>query len=216
MFRQKLTYSNVVSSLCLFLLVAGGGAYAAGKLKANSVGTKQIKKDAVNGSKVADGSLSGADIGGPVNHAATADQLAGSPPSAFVPSSAVKRFDFAPTGCSSGEPQCSADIISFEGLVVRASCTGSGAGDFRLTVAAAPAGVNLSLEGVNVATPFAADFVPSLNQIVFEMQTMAGSRVGGGTMVIRSAAHTQTIVFGGKLSYSGVSDCHAFGTVLSA
>jgi hypothetical protein len=79
--RGKLTYANVVSSLCLFLLLGGGAAVAAG-LGKNSVGTKQLKKSsvtrvkvkngaitetkiakgAVTASKIADGSLTGAQI----------------------------------------------------------------------------------------------------------------------------------------------------------
>jgi hypothetical protein len=35
--RQKLTYANVMSTLCFFLLL-GGGAYAATQLPKNSVG----------------------------------------------------------------------------------------------------------------------------------------------------------------------------------
>jgi hypothetical protein len=54
--NSKLTYANVVSTLCLFLLL-GGGAYAALKLPKNSVGAKQIKKNAVNSAKVKNGSL---------------------------------------------------------------------------------------------------------------------------------------------------------------
>jgi hypothetical protein len=83
--RGRLTYANVISSLCLFLLLGGGAAYAASQLGKNSVGKKQlkanavttakikknavtaakIKNGAVNGEKVADGSLTGADINGP-------------------------------------------------------------------------------------------------------------------------------------------------------
>lgn len=61
--RKRLTYSNVVSTICLFV-VLGGGAYAAGAihLPKNSVGNKQLKKNAVTGDKVKDGSLSGVDI----------------------------------------------------------------------------------------------------------------------------------------------------------
>ena len=44
--RARLTYANVVSTLCLFVLL-GGGAYAATKLKRNSVGSKQLKSQAV-------------------------------------------------------------------------------------------------------------------------------------------------------------------------
>jgi hypothetical protein len=80
--RDQLTYSNVMSTLCFFLLLSGGVAYAAGHLGKNSVGTKQLKRNsvtaaklrknsvgtvkikdgAVNGSKVQDGSLTGTDI----------------------------------------------------------------------------------------------------------------------------------------------------------
>lgn len=51
--RGKLTYSNVTSTLCLVLLVGGGTAYAASEmLPKNSVGTKQIQKEAVTPSKL--------------------------------------------------------------------------------------------------------------------------------------------------------------------
>jgi hypothetical protein len=51
--RGKLTYANVISTLCLVLLVGGGTAYAASEmLPTNSVGTKQIKKEAVTPAKL--------------------------------------------------------------------------------------------------------------------------------------------------------------------
>jgi hypothetical protein len=51
--RAKLTYSNVVSTLCLILLVGGGTAYAAIQMvPKNSVGPKQIRKEAVTPSKL--------------------------------------------------------------------------------------------------------------------------------------------------------------------
>ncbi|MBS1845598.1 MAG: collagen-like protein [Actinobacteria bacterium] len=43
----KLTYSNVVATLCLVLLVGGGTAFAATQLEKESVGTRQLKKEAV-------------------------------------------------------------------------------------------------------------------------------------------------------------------------
>jgi hypothetical protein len=49
--RGRLTYANVVATICLFI-VLGGGAYAATQLPANSVGTKQIKDRAVTGEKL--------------------------------------------------------------------------------------------------------------------------------------------------------------------
>jgi hypothetical protein len=64
--RERLTYANVVSTLCLFILL-GGAAYAATQLPKNSVGSKQlipgavkasdITNNAVNSAKVAQGSL---------------------------------------------------------------------------------------------------------------------------------------------------------------
>jgi Collagen triple helix repeat (20 copies) len=45
--RGKLTYCNVIATLCLFLLVGGGTAFAAGQLEKESVGTRQLKKEAV-------------------------------------------------------------------------------------------------------------------------------------------------------------------------
>src|SRR5919202_4430699 len=51
----------VVAVLALFVAMGGAG-YAAFKLPKNSVGSKQIKKNAVNSSKVANGSLRAADF----------------------------------------------------------------------------------------------------------------------------------------------------------
>jgi hypothetical protein len=51
--RSKLTYSNVISTLALFLVLAGGTAFAATQmLPKNSVGPKQLKKGAVTPAKL--------------------------------------------------------------------------------------------------------------------------------------------------------------------
>jgi hypothetical protein len=52
--RRHLTYANVVSTLCLFILL-GGSAYAAKQvvLPRNSVGTKQLRKHAITKTKLA-------------------------------------------------------------------------------------------------------------------------------------------------------------------
>jgi hypothetical protein len=56
--RGKLTYSNVVATLALFLVLAGGSAFAAKQiLPKNSVGTKQIKNGAVAAAKLKKGSV---------------------------------------------------------------------------------------------------------------------------------------------------------------
>jgi hypothetical protein len=49
--RTKLTFANVVASLALFVAL-GGGAYAATQLPKNSVGTAQIKNEAVTPAKL--------------------------------------------------------------------------------------------------------------------------------------------------------------------
>lgn len=51
--RGKLTYANVISTLCLMLVVGGGSAYATSKLlPRNSVGPRQLKKGAVTPAKL--------------------------------------------------------------------------------------------------------------------------------------------------------------------
>jgi Collagen triple helix repeat (20 copies) len=50
--RQRLTYANVIATLSLFL-VLGGGAYAATQLPRNSVGTGQLRAEAVTAGKIA-------------------------------------------------------------------------------------------------------------------------------------------------------------------
>jgi hypothetical protein len=60
-----------MATIAVFVAL-GGVSYAALKLPKNSVGTKQLKPNAVSGSKVADGSLSAADFGGPVDSATSA------------------------------------------------------------------------------------------------------------------------------------------------
>ena len=70
--RRHLTYANVISTVCLFLVLGGGAAFAANKLAKSSVGTEQLKGEAVtkgkmapnsvNSKKVVNGSLTGEDI----------------------------------------------------------------------------------------------------------------------------------------------------------
>lgn len=61
--RGKLSYANVISTLCLVLLLGGGTAYAASQLEKESVGTRQLKKGSVTPtklSKAAKSTLTGA------------------------------------------------------------------------------------------------------------------------------------------------------------
>jgi Collagen triple helix repeat (20 copies) len=59
--RRRLSYANVVSSLALFIAL-GGVSWAAATLPANSVGTRQLKDNAVTAEKVANRSLRAEDF----------------------------------------------------------------------------------------------------------------------------------------------------------
>jgi hypothetical protein len=58
---SKLTYSNVMATVGVFIAL-GGTSYAVAQLPKNSVGSKQIRANAVTGKKVKDGSLTTADF----------------------------------------------------------------------------------------------------------------------------------------------------------
>jgi hypothetical protein len=59
--RRRLTFANVVSCIALFVAL-GGAAFAAGKLGKNTVGTKQIKNQAVTAAKIKKGTITGTNI----------------------------------------------------------------------------------------------------------------------------------------------------------
>jgi hypothetical protein len=121
--RPKLTYSNVMVTALAFI-VLGGGAYAATRLARNSVGTKQLKPNAVTGAKVKNRSLTGADLTGPVadaGHAVNADQLGGQPASAFYPAGNVNRLQFDKRNCTS---ECDSQLLDVGNgdLTITARC----------------------------------------------------------------------------------------------
>jgi len=60
--RPRLSYANVVSTLCLFLLLGGGASYAASHLGKNSVGSKQLKKNAVTEAKIKNEAITAAKV----------------------------------------------------------------------------------------------------------------------------------------------------------
>jgi hypothetical protein len=61
-FVPRLTYANVVATLALVIAVGGASAFAASKLPKNSVGTKQIKKEAITAVKIKNGAVTGAKV----------------------------------------------------------------------------------------------------------------------------------------------------------
>ena len=59
--RARLTYANVTATLALFLAL-GGVSWAAIDLPARSVGTRELKNNAVKSNKIADGAVRRADL----------------------------------------------------------------------------------------------------------------------------------------------------------
>jgi hypothetical protein len=59
--RSRLSFANVMSIIAVFVALGGTG-YAAATLPKNSVGTRQIKSNAVTSAKVKNGSLKSADF----------------------------------------------------------------------------------------------------------------------------------------------------------
>jgi hypothetical protein len=81
---SKITYANVVATLALFLVLAGGSAFAAKHMLAqNSVGTKQIKNSAITGAKIKNGAITGAKLApGSIGGASVNASALGTVPSA--------------------------------------------------------------------------------------------------------------------------------------
>lgn len=73
--RGRLTYANVISTLCLFLVLGGSAAFAATQLPKNSVGPKQLKKNAVGSAKIKNGAVNAGKLAAnAVTAAALADE----------------------------------------------------------------------------------------------------------------------------------------------
>lgn len=70
--RRHVSFANVVSLLALFVALGGVG-YAAATLPKNSVGTAQLKSNAVTGTKVKNGSLTATDLSASARKALTGE-----------------------------------------------------------------------------------------------------------------------------------------------
>ncbi|MGA8745981.1 MAG: hypothetical protein WB507_08960 [Solirubrobacterales bacterium] len=60
--RSNLTYANVIATLALFIAIGGASAFAASSLAKNTVGTKQIKNQAVTAAKIKKGTITGSQV----------------------------------------------------------------------------------------------------------------------------------------------------------
>jgi hypothetical protein len=235
--RPHLSYSNVVSTICLFILL-GGGAYAAVKLPKNSVGTKQLKRNAVTGVKVADGALTSADIKGPVDnateaahaanadqaanagHAATADQatnagqLGGASASSFFPSEKVKRLDVeaAVTTGSHDFP-----LLTIGPLTLEMACNKGGSLTIGITAISSAPGATV-YAGFESSTPVSFGQIFPLTggeASVFVRTDAATGEAGSGQLVYRDANTSIAIPFGYFVS-DLFSECRISGVALQS
>jgi hypothetical protein len=72
--RERFSYANVMASLAMFVALGGVG-YAAANLPRDSVGSKQIKEDAVKASEQAPNSVDGANV---IDESLSGDDIADS------------------------------------------------------------------------------------------------------------------------------------------
>jgi hypothetical protein len=185
--RGKLTYSNVISTLCLLLLLGGGTAYAATHLPKNSVGAAQLKKGAVIPTKLSAGAkmaLTGAQgpVGLPGPKGDRGDRGEKGDQGARGPSNAVTKFDPAavawsttPTTIESVDLDAGSWVVSATGQAVNHEGSAEGA-ECRLIVGGAP--VDASGELFLAAFP-----QPGAKQAV--------SLIGGATVAAGAAAVLQ-------------------------
>ena len=98
---RSCSYANAMATVAVFVSL-GGGAYAAGALPFASVGTAQLKHDAVTSSRVKDGTLRAADFTGGLRAGprgrAGADGAAGAPGAQGATGAAGARGPAGPTG----------------------------------------------------------------------------------------------------------------------
>jgi len=90
--KERLTFSNAIACLALFIAL-GGAAYAATQLPKNSVGAKQLKKSAVTSVKVKDHSLRATDFAGQLPAGPQGDRGATGEPGKRGPSDAYYAFN---------------------------------------------------------------------------------------------------------------------------
>lgn len=114
--RQRLTYANVMSSLAVFLVLGGATAFAATKiganqLKANSVKTGKIVKEAVTTSKLKNNAVNTAKIADD----AVTGQKANESTFGQVPSAKTAETANFATTAGSAVPRAYARVINAEG-----------------------------------------------------------------------------------------------------
>jgi hypothetical protein len=242
--RGKLTYANVISTLCLFLLLGGGAAFAASHLGKNSVGTKQLKKNSVTASKIKNGAVTGAKIkdgtipgskveNGTLTGAQIEASTLGKVPSAARADSAdsagngAQRIDFsgprtdpAPAGPTSPAVH---QLLNLGGLTLSASCINAGAEGARVYVTFGSS-VNgpLTWNFIRFLNPGFESIVngtelgPTANPSYPVADLTGGDRFLNGQWIFRSATRTITVALHVGAGDFELNQCEVQGTALVA
>jgi hypothetical protein len=112
--RANFTYANVISTVALFLVLAGGTAFAADQLAKNSIGAKQLKPGAVTAAKIKAGAVTPSALSAPAKSSLTGPQGPQGPQGAAGP-----KGDSGPKG-DPGSAKAWAEV-DFNGTVLRSS-----------------------------------------------------------------------------------------------
>lgn len=151
--RAALTYSNIVSTLCLLLVLGGGTAYAAATIGSDdiiddSVRSVDLQNNDVRGVDVANNSLGGLDVDeselGKVPSARNADFLDGRNSSEFAPARDLTVTPPVPVSDPDGDDFVTYGLLYHrQGVTVRGACFNNAGG---LGSDSATIGVNLEPE----------------------------------------------------------------------
>jgi hypothetical protein len=202
----RLTYANVVSTLCLFLIL-GGGALAASRLARNSVGSRQLRKEAVGTTKIRNEAVTAAKIRrGTIDASRIALGTLGTVPSAQSAATAghATRADHA----------TSADTASSAGDAQ--SLGGAPPSAYLDRVAQAASGISIHLTGgaVGEATPG--------GPLAITVPVGVGYLVADGAASFADAASTNTnielwVALDEPCATHGPGwDSHSYGTLVSS
>lgn len=150
--RPRLTYANVIATLALFLAVSGGAAYAASQLGKNTVGTTQLKRNAVTGVKVKDRSLLASDF--KAGELPVGERGAQGVPGAPGATDVVVRYG------SEGKPKNNEEDLSIARCLPGETVTGGGfdfldpaPGNFEYTLLTNRPSIDATVEGVAAFPP---------------------------------------------------------------
>jgi hypothetical protein len=223
--RPKLTYANVVSTICLFLLLGGGAAYAASHLGKNSVGAKQLKKNAVTTKKIKNGAVTAAKLKpGTIPTTVPSSDHATSADSATVAGNGAQRIDFHSAGIDSApsnpfETPAAHQIFSSDGLTIRASCISGEKARLYVTISASEGNafwgytkyLNPGYESKNVGL-----FFGPTNVETYRLVDVTGeNKSETGQLIYRSPSHTVTVIYVGGVEDVLPKECEFQGTAVA-